>query len=573
MSVTVNGQTYTVPGAYGFIKVSNAGASSIPRFNGVLFIGSARQGIPYTAGKGYEVIQSFAANADAKKLYGYGDIIDAIDQAKKGGAGIVNTITASKLTRVSVPIKDSATNTIFNLSPVIYGAPGNDVRIKFTKTASDISVEVTPVKYSKFLTADLPVPPATGTKKISLEDVQGVSAGDIVYFEDNGTTVNYTSAQVVEVDSFAKQVTIDTALLSLTTANYARMFKQNVEGKKSKTFALGTTDLIGKILDFLNSTGIVVAVRDASHTGDITDIAAVDDFIGKLETVSANLGVSPSATATDFNDLADVLPRLLEEYSNQTKNRIRILVVLSPDATVHGKYLGLAKTLRANQYSVQVISGAALGDINKVESDVAHPINRVRALNSGDFILAGMGLDDEPAYKSLAPQIAGIMSSASPKRNLTKDTIVANKVEKTFGEFNKETEAAKFVDNGVLIVSTTKNGFAITQGLNTYQKHDATWNEDDADTYLIQQRQVVDYVYEGFREAMEAAAGADDFDETKAASLGIQVLDKYIAEGVITDRKVSTKRVGNAIMCYPSITPVDATDFIGFELEVALKAP
>jgi hypothetical protein len=566
--VTVGGQTHTVPGAYGTMKVSNAGASGIPRFNGLLIIGNARQGIPYTAGKGNEVIKPFVSASDAKKFHGYGDIITCINQAKLGGAGTVFTLTPAKLTRVTVPIKDSAESTIFNLSPAIYGASGNDARIKIAKTATDILVDITPVKYSKFITADIDV---AGTKTIPVEDIDGVNVGDLVYLEDNNTTTNYTSAQVVEIDKDLKRIIVDTTITSLQKAKDARLFKQNIEGKKSKLFAIDTTNLLTKIMDFINSTGVFVASRDISNNGDITLVDNVDDFIGKLVTLPADLGASPVATATDYNDLADELPKLLEEYTNFTKNRIRILLVASPDATVHAKYLALSKTLRSNQYSILVITGADLGDADKQENDVAHPINRARALNSGNFHIAGFGYDDLPAYLSLAPQVAGIISGNPIKRNLTKDTIIATKVEKFLGEYNKETETSKYVDNGVLTISSGKNGFYITQGVNTYQKHDSVWNEDDADTYLIQQRQIADYVFEGFREEMEAGAGEDDFDEVKAMNRGIQKLDKYLAEGVITDRSLSTRREGNSIKCYPSITPIDATDFVGFEMEILLK--
>ena len=575
MSVTVGGITHSVPGAYGDIKVENAGASAIPAFNGLLVIANARQGIPVSAGDGSVVIQQFSDLKSVKKCYGVGDLSNAVAQNQVGGANVVYTITPAPLTRATLPMLDGATTPlpIFNLAPAIYGAPGNDIQLVITNDSTNIGISVTPPKYTKFLTADLN---STGSKTLSLDDVSQLSVGDQVYCTANGVTPVYTSATITSIDDVLNQVTLDTTIQSLTQANYARLFSPDVNNKKSTTILLALSNVLSAVLNFFNSTGIFVASRDITNTGSIATIAPVNNFLGLLVHSPATLGTSPIATTTtngDWATLAGSLPQLMEEFTNFTKNRIRILNVISPIATLHSTFSGIAKILRKNQYSVLVITGADKGDVLKTSTDAGHPINRAKALNSSDVALAGIGLDGNAAYLSLAPQFAGMLSSNSVGRNFTKDSITANSVEKTFGEFNKETDSTNYVNNSVLIVSSTKNGFEITQAINTYQNHGASWNEDDNASFLIHQVQIIDYVYEGFHDEMETLAGSDNLTLTNASTKGIDCLDGFIAEGVITDRKISIVPQGNnALMLTPEVTPINSEDFIGFDLLVNLKS-
>jgi hypothetical protein len=287
-------------------------------------------------------------------------------------------------------------------------------------------------------------------------------------------------------------------------------------------------------------------------------------------------GTSPIATETtggSFDTFAASAPQLFEEFRNYVKIRPRILGLLSKTAGVHAVYKTLAQTLRTAQASVLVVTGCDTGDVLLATSDAAHPIQRAKTLNSGDVVLAGMGIDYKAPYLSLAPQVAGMISANITRHNLTNDNISASSVEKTFGEFNRETETKVYLANGVLIVGTGMNGFYIVQGINTYQNQGTMWDQNTNTTYLIQQRQIVDYVYEAYKNEMEAGVGADDYGPQVAAQQGLVVLDQFIRSGDITDRKMlDAYRQSNAVVTVPQITPAGLTDFVGFILKVVIPA-
>jgi hypothetical protein len=571
MPLTINGSTKQVPDVYGSIKILNSGATAIPSFNGLLIVGSARQGIGYNNGNGSNVIKAFSSVADALAFYGESDLVNAMQEAKKGGAGVVYLLNPAPLTRGLATIKDSnaTPKSLFDLQPKSFGAFGNDIRLDITNTGGIITIMITPVKDGHFILQDLD---ATGSKTIQLDGLKGLAVGDTIKAIDNAsaTASNHT---IVDIDYANNKIVLDTAIQSKTQSQYARIFKLDIDNKKTKTFNTTDSGLLNNIMNWLSVTGYFDVTRPANYDGDITLIGAVSNHFGLL--TGAAKGTSPIATETsngDFVNCANALERLVEDFSLITGVRVRIINVISSSSLVHGSFLATAGSMRTNQKSVIVVSGCALEDILLQTTNANHPIQRAKGLNSDDFILAGMGYDDKPAYLSLAPQLAGMISANAVQKNLTKDSISASKVEYFFGEYNKETETSMYVNAGVLIVQTEKRGFTIALATNTYQKREAIWNTSDKKTYLIQQRQIVDYVFEGYREGMQVGVGTENFDEIVAVSVGLSILDRFLNEGIITDRKiVKAYRVGNAIITVPEITPLDATDFIGFELQVSIN--
>ena len=574
MPITINGVTKQVPDVYGSVKILNSGASAIPNFNGLLIVGSARQGMPYTAGTGYQTILPFTNVADALAYYGESDLVSAMAEAKKGGAGVVNLLNTAPITKSSFTFMDTAgtPKALFDIIPVSYGAPSADTVITCTNTGGVITITIVPVKNVHFITTDLD---ATGAKTIALDGVSGLAVGDAIKTVDNASA-SYQSVNITDIDTINNKIIVDTTVVTRTQANYARILKLDTDNKRTRTWNTTDTGLLNSIMNWFTATSLFTVTRGSTYVGDITLInGTYNNALGLL--ASATKGTSPVATETvggDFVLCASTLPRMFEEYTSFTKNRIRIVNVISSDLSyVHGAFLALASTQRQNQYSIQVVAGCALGDVNLAKSAPAYPIMRAKSLNSDDFILAGTGYDGMPPYKSLAPQFAGMLSANAVKRNLTADSVVATSVEYFFGDFNKETETTPMLASGVLIIQTDKSGYSIAQAVNTYQKHDAIWNISDKKTYLIQQRQIVDYVYETYRLGMNASVGTEGLTPITASSMGLDILDGLMVEGVITDRKIAyAKQVGNAIITAPSVTPLNAVDFIGFELLVAIPS-
>ncbi|MHB8871857.1 MAG: hypothetical protein ACYC5G_05375 [Candidatus Doudnabacteria bacterium] len=572
MPITIGGKTYNVPGAYGTIEVVNLGSVALPAFNNLIFVGSARKGLPSTSNatrKSYEFIKSFSSISDAKDWFGSSDLTRAMEYAKLGGAGVVNLVNIAPLTNGLATILDNQgipVNT-FNIVPKdkYFGAAGNDISITIATASSKPTITIIPPKLTKFLAATA----STTSTWLTLDDVEGLAVNQAIKLWSNASATPQATT-IAEIDAVNNKIRVaDLPTAAYATTDYARIFLEDTDRQEVKTFE--STATITDIINWISSGEIFTASRN-SYAGIVPTTLAKTYL--QLVT-SATKGTSPVATETgggSFDTFAASAGQFFEEFTNYTKVRIRLLGLLSSAAAVHAVYKALALDLRTNiQYSIQVITGCATGDI--LLTSGTDPITRAKALNSDDVILAGMGINGKAPYMSLAPLYAGMISANSVLRNFTSDVVTATTVEKFFGESNKTTETVNYLTNGVLIVGTGANGFFIVQGVNTWQNHATVWTEDGAHSYLTMQRQIVDFVYEGYKAQMQLGVGADGYGPEAASAQGLAILDKYLREGFITSRRMlNAWREGNAVKTKPEIIPLDATDFVGFILVVKITS-
>lgn len=567
--ITVGGKTHNVPDVYFMTEVINLGATTIPAFNGLLHIGSAKRGIPFnaTGAKGYEVIKAFSDVPSVKKYYGVGDLSTAFQAAKSGGAGTDYFLNVASLTKAKATIKDNAGTPVnaIDIEAKEYGAYGNDISIKFAAADTKTVMTIVPPKSTKYLSANA----STASADLALEDVEELFVGQTINVCSNTVTIPQ-SATILAIDAVNNKITISAVASSaFATADYARIFVEDTDNQEVTSFTTSTMTAID-VIAAINAGNILIASR-GTNTG-VAPTALSKTFVQAVS--GATKGTSPAATTTSGGsyDLAGAaLPQLFEEFTNYTKARIRLLNVLTPVQSVLMVYKTVALTLRNLNYSVQIIAGCAKGDIAKTSSDADYPIMRAKALNSSDVILVGMGIDDTAAYLSLAPQLAGVLSAQSVKHNLTWDTISASKVEKFFGESNKESELAPFVNAGVIVIRTGPDGFFVAQGLNTYQKHDKEWNSDDDTSYLIMQRGIVDFVNEGINKQMKLVVGADDITVMLAVEQCLGILRVYEKQGFIYNTGITrSEQIGNAIYVDPRYTPIGSVDFVGGTVTVII---
>ncbi|MDQ7818673.1 MAG: hypothetical protein RDU14_16730 [Melioribacteraceae bacterium] len=572
MPITIGGKTYNVPGAYGTVEVVNLGSVVLPAFNNLLFVGSARKGLPSTSSatrKSYEFIKSFSSIGDAKDWFGSSDLTRAMEYAKLGGAGVVNLVNIAPLTNGLATIKDNAGSPVntFDIVPKdkYFGAAGNDISLTIATASSKPTITIIPPKLTKFLT----VTAAVDSTWLTLDDVEGLAVNQAIKVWSNASSTAQATT-IAEIDTVTNKIRIaDLPTAAYATTDYARIFLEDTDKQEVKTFE--STATITDVILWINSGSILTASRN-SYAGIVpTTLAKI--FFQVI--TSATKGTSPVATETgggSFDIFAASAGQFFEEFTSYTKVRMRLLGLLSSAAAVHAVYKALAADLRTNiQYSIQVVTGCALGDV--LLSATTDPITRAKALNSDDVILAGMGINGKSPHMSLAPLYAGMISANTVLRNFTSDVVSATTVEKFFGESNKATETVNYLTNGVLLVGTGPNGYFIIQGVNTWQNHANVWTEDGAHSYLTMQRQIVDFVYEGYKNQMLEGVGADGYGPAQASLQGMAILDKYLREGFITDRRmVDAWSENNAVKTKPEIVPLDATDFVGFVLVVKIPS-
>jgi hypothetical protein len=570
--LTLEGKTYQVPGVYGTVEVIQLGSVALPVFNTLLIIGSARKGIPFnaTGKKGYEVIKGFSSLTNVKDFYGVSELSAGMDYAKRGGAGVVFFCNLANLTRSLATVMDNAGTpvTCFDVFPRdnFYGAPGNDISLTIATASTVTTVTIIPPKLTKFLTQNA----STSSLILFLEDVEGLAVGQNVYLTD-GSATSPQATKIASIDTLNKKVTVaNLPTAAYAISGYARMYQEDTNKQQIITFD-NTTTSVEALVALINTGNIVTADRK-TYLGVLPTTLAkqcLQNF------TSATKAISPVATETvggDYDTFAGLVPQLFEEFANFNGLRIRIINAITPTASVHSVLKTLALTMRTNQASIQVVLGCVAGDILLAESNAAHPIQRAKVLNSGDVVMAGMGIDGKASYLSASPLVAGMISANSVKRNLTNDSINAVSVEKTFGEFNKDTETYRYVNSGVVLFGTGPKGFYLVQGLNTYQNHATIWNEQDDTSYLIQQRNIIDYVYEGYKSQMAEGVGADGYGPTVASVQGLAILKQYFNDGFITEYKmIKAYREANAVITNPLVKPIEATDFVGFKLTVLVE--
>ena len=568
MPLTIGSKTWTVPGAYGTIEVINLGSVSLPAFNNIIFVGSSRRGLPSTSSatrKSYEFIKSFSSLADAQDFYGSSILTQAFQEAQIGGAGVINLVNVAPLTNGLATVKDNAGTpvTTFDIVPEdkFFGSAGNDISLTISTASSNTTFTIIPPKLTKWLTAYA----STTSTWLSPENVEGLAVNQAIKLWDNSASAPQATT-IMEIDSTNLKIRIaDLPTSAYAASAYARIFLEDTDHQEVATFA--STASITDVISFINKGSTFNATRGV-YTGAVPTTLTKTYF---QTFTGATKGTSPVATDSasgSYDTFAASAGQWFATFTNYTGVRIRILGLLDSAAAEHLVYSGLALTLRTNnQYSIQVVSGCALGDI--LLSSGTDPITRAKALNSDDFILAGMGYDGKAAYLSLAPRFAGMMSANSVLHNFTNDSISATTVEYLLGASNVDV-TAKFLAAGVLVIGTGAN-FYIVQGINTWQNQATRWTSDGAHTYKIMQRQIVDYVYEGYKTQMNRVVGADGYGPAVASAQGLSILNKYERGGFITDYKmVDAWRDGDAVLTKPNIVPAEETDFVGWILQVTV---
>ena len=560
--LVLDGRSFEIPGAYGITEVINTGGGNIPTFNVPIIIGSARSGIPYNAGSGAEVIKGYSNSNNARKYYGDGELIEAFDFFKEAGAGICFLLNAAALTRAKATLKDNAGEPANSLDivPLKYGAGENDISLAIASADSKITYTIIPPKNTKFLTADA----STTNNTINLESVDGLEVGETVYIRDNSNAVQSTEIEYINKET--KDVRLkDLPTSAFAIAQYARIFQEDTTNQE--VYVFDSTVLIEEVLETINVSNIFRLDR-STYTGAVPNSLVktyLNDFSG------ATKGTSPLASESadgDYDKIAADFIKLAEEFRNYNKIGLRGVGVVSGDASVHANFRALAVEMRSKNYPILVVTGVKKGDIDKAKTDAAHPIPRLKSLNSGDVLLAVMGKDDKAAYLSVAPYVLGLISKYGPKKNLTKETISATKVEKFYGAYNEE-DAKELLRNGALMISSGETGFWLTRYISTYQKQDTVWNSADATTYLVQRLQMADFALMTWNRIMNSYAGSDSFDIVSAETVGMDILSDLISLGYITSGRIAQVRdEGDAIVIRPEITIAGGKDFIGTEFVI-----
>jgi len=348
-----------------------------------------------------------------------------------------------------------------------------------------------------------------------------------------------------------------------TQATYSFLFNQDLSRKETYVF-VGSDWNVPNIVKTINDSSSVVWLTALTTTVPAT---AVSGYIAYLVVGDASTqATSPSASSTDYANIAAAFPRWAKEFEIAFKTKIRLIDLGSHSSTDHGVFRDLAVSLRSNPILAPIctIGGTNLGDTLLTGSADTNPKYRARNLNAADFQLVAGGVDDYPAYLSHSSLVFGIRISNPVLHNTTKDKLPISKVEKKW-EYE---QLADLIKNGVTTYNQNKNGRYVAFSINTYQDQSQQWNKEDKKSYLTAQMDKADFVYRGILEYLDDnAIGTDSSRQDITRALDTH-LTKYLENGNVTGYSLSAKAVEGGVIERVDIDLPDQIDYVGLILGI-----
>lgn len=564
MSVTTSdGVIHSIPGTYATTVIQNAGSRSVPEFNVGIIIGSGVKGLPFSATSklGSDLFKAFDDPLSFQREYGtelespmsmfhvYAKKMAGMGRVYALNANPVTQMTGGLVTNQNVsPVADALT-----ISTKGYGAGYNDTSLTIAASVHT----VIPAKNTTFLTTN------SGTAKtISVNDARPFNVGDTIYLVDNTTAAVSKVVEAVDIVSTPNTITVTVAISSeITTALYARVFQPDTSVQEVSA-ALTTPALVTA---FYSTSKYLSCVIKTALTEMPTTLAVA--YVHKLP--SATAAVSPAATTANYTTIANAFQQWNEEFAVANGYYIRVIGLVTSDATNHTTFRDLTTASGTNNRYLQVVTGCALGDWDN--TDATLPATRAAVLNSDNVQLIGYGLDGLAPFKSLAGEMFGIRLGNPLTHNQTRDVVVASTVEKAYLETSSA--LATITAAGVIGLVMDKTGYLVNQGLTTYQDHSYTFNPSTGKTYLVMLRDLADYDTRGIIETLKLFAGGDKVTAQVVTSAAMSFSQGRVNEGAIASfEMVSVTKSGNAWVVERKVAIDNPTDFIAITNIIEIPA-
>lgn len=533
-----DGQTVYVPGVYDLIQVRSSLPGPLPAFHIPVIMGRCWEGHPYNADalkasveNDFTPFKLVKTDGAAGAYFGVkSELHRALQFGKRHGLPFAYAVCLSALTRAGVLVTSTGPVSQMTIHPRKFGAPPGWTGITWDATAEILTV--TPVKRFAMLAQNA----TNATTRYYVEGNHGwLAEGASVIIGSNivaGVTRTVTRAgyERTATGQLAYFVELDsTAGTALATANYALILQYDENA--AEVFTGITTGQI--MIDTINQfSQLILAVKHANFT-DAKPITTVRKPLIEVAAWGAvQDGASPAPTDTDLDDFITLL-----QGGEWAKFAIREQVIpqtyllVSPDASQHGAMRDYAAAERQRGYPISVTTGCAWGDTVLAASDTTSPKFRTAALNSDDVALIANGMDDEAPYISRAAAVWGRRVQGGPGHNLTNDRFINSSDEVQWDEIvSGELTAlckAGVITNKLSIGQTV--AYKLSQGLTTLQANAVSWNEEDATTPLVMQRDLADFVARVIKTDFEEfLVGADEVDPNAVSAVLIRRAEKSL---------------------------------------------
>lgn len=579
------GRARYIPGVYQRTKVVRDSAGPIPDFLVPVVVGDATHArYPRGFNASKEDVETehspfvyCGTSSAAREAFGEdSDIAVAMTFAKRHGLPSAYVLAVNALTRASVIATSTgpvAQGTIF---AKVYGAVGGHIKLKI---AGGTTVTVTPVQRYTLLTANA----LTGATRLYVQDASWLSAGDAVVIGDNNSAdASYTVDRVGTALSSAGQVVhyieLTTALAAdITTAQYGMVLTYD-------TGAAETPDAFGDVqemADWFNETSEHLGFAPSDLFSNPANLIALGTSTPLKEIAAwstATAGTSPASTSGNHTSMITDLDASEWDAFAESENLIpQAFLLVSSSSTVHGLWRDWAIAKRTEGYAVSLTTGCAWGDVVIGAANDTAPEFRAAALNSQDVLLAAGGLDKVASYLSLAPAVFGRRMGGGVNHNLTNDDLIYSSVEVRWDERNSG-ELSLLHRKGVCTYRLGTGGairWRISQGLATLQTNSQAWNETDATTPLVMQRDLADFWNRALKDLLETTqVGADEVTRESVAATVVALGEQVKKRGYLTRYEIvaiTPSDEGNGWNAEVDIWPNRTTDFIGVTTNIRLE--
>lgn len=574
-----------VPGAYGAIEVVSTLSGPLPQFHVPTVIGAGFEGHPYDADSklvtGESPFSPFKrCNTDSAVAAYYGvqsELHRGMRFAKRHGLPAAFVVNLSPMTRFSV-VADTVTTNIeqFVLHSRTFGPLAGWRKIQFVGGV----LTTTPVKRYAMLSANAGV---SATRLYLVGSHPWLSVGASVSVGANSVTnvtrtVTNAGQEVTAAGQIAYWIEISSAHGSaLNTSAYAAVAQYD-ENRKEVTPVFTTGQ---GMIDWQNEfSAYWRAVRHANFSGvlpaDIVTATPAKQVTAWNTVVS---GTAPAPTDTDMQAFVALMNGgQWAAFADRENALPNTYLLLTGDSVQHATARDYAAAERLRGYPINVTTGGRWGDVVIAAGDVTDPVFRAAALNSQDVCLTAGGLDREASYLSLAAAVFGRRVAGGPGHNLTNDEIIASHREVEWDEINSS-ELSALCSAGVVTwkFSTGTAGFRyrVSQGLSTLQANaGAIWNESDATTWALMQRDLADAVLQVLlADQEEWAVGGDRVTAAGIAGIinrraGSMERAGWVKPGTVGVSSIRLNDAGNGFDVIPQVRLPDTADYITLLLQI-----
>lgn len=539
--ITPTGQAVYIPGVYSRTIVRSDLPGPLPQFHVPIIVGDADEAsypfnfdaVKVTQEDGRHPFVSLGTTGAVGEEYGPdSDLAVATAFAKRHGLPWAYYVAGNALTRASVPAHSAGPVVQGSIYAKKFGAIGGHIQLQ---VVAGVTVRITPVKRYSRLTADA----LTGATRLYVKASDWLAPGDVIYVGDNNTanaakTVSTVGSELSSTGQVRYYVELTAALAAdLTTAQYGLILQYDTQAQE----APATFGDVQEMMDWFNEESEYLGFqKDAGTFTNPAALIALATATPLKEIAAWGVvvpGTSPASTSGNHTTLLGSLDSTdWDRFALDQQVIPRAFLVLSSSSTIHGLWRDWAIAKRTLGESVSVDVGCAWGDVDVSASNDTNPGVRAAALDCDSVSLWAGGLDKIAAYLSLAAAVFGLRVGRGLRHNLTNDDLVYSSIEYAWDERNGG-ELTYLHRRGVGTYRLSTAGgsirYRVSQGLTTRQLNASAWNESDASTPLIMQRDIADFIDRVMREELDGTqVGADEVTRDSVAAVAVRKLEKQL---------------------------------------------